>query len=257
MKKETIIAAIVFFGAGFLAGYVYDNQKRSEARFGLANRADPATRDEGQQNAAPVGEAQSQSRAAGSAGGLTLPEGHPPVGTAAGTNDSTAENPAGLPEGHPPVDVDAVSAQLKDEAAKRPQDPEARLKLANFLYDQKRYDGAIEWYKKALELDPKNVSARTDLGTAYFYTGRPDDAVKEYRRSLQTDPEHQPTLFNLVVVSLDGTHDVAAAQQALDRLEKLNPSYPQLDSLKHRMEAARSRVRGSAMAGRGAGAGRD
>lgn len=224
MKKETVIAAIVFFGAGFLAGHVYDSQRKAE----------------GQQNAAPPSEAQARPPTAGSAAGTTLPEGHPPIPTAAETNDLKAGNPTGLPPGHPPIDVDAVTGQLKDEAAKRPQDPEPRLRLANFLYDQKRYEGAIEWYEKGLALDPKNVNARTDLGTAYFYSGRPNDAVKQYRRSLQTDPEHQPTLFNLVVVNLDGTHDLAAARDALDRLEKLNPSYPQLDSLKHRLEAART-----------------
>jgi len=224
VKKDTIIAAIVFFGAGFLAGHVYDSQRKSE----------------GQQNAILSGEAQSPSRSSASASGMTLPEGHPPIGPTAETSDSKAGSAAGLPPGHPRIDVDAVAAQLKDDAAKQPHDPEPRLKLANFLYDQKRYEGAIEWYEKTLELDPKNVNARTDLGTAYFYTGRPGDAMKQYRRSLQTDPEHQPTLFNLVVVNLDGTHDLAAAREALDRLAKLNPNYPQLDSLKHRLEAARA-----------------
>ena len=73
-------------------------------------------------------------------------------------------------------------------AAQNPKDPDICLKLANYLYDQKQYDQSIEWYHRALALDPKNVNARTDLGTAYFYSGRSQDALAEYRKSLAIDP---------------------------------------------------------------------
>ncbi len=218
MKKETIIAAIVFFAVGFLAGTVFEHQRRSESQESQAAAREPSSQ----------------------TSEIALPEGHPPIGPTGSARSANSANPSDLPEGHPPVDSGADVLGLKDEAAKRPRDPEPPLKLANFYYDQKQYGQAIEWYEKALELDPTNVNARTDLGTAYFYTGRPEEAVSEYRRSLQTDPTHQPTLFNLVLVNLDGTHDLAAARQALERLEKLNSNYPQLDSLKRRLETARA-----------------
>ena len=145
-----------------------------------------------------------------------------------------------LPEGHPPIDISAVVKTLEEHAAQNPRDPEPRLKLANYLYDQQQWQRAIEWYQKAVELDPKNVNARTDMGTAYFNLGRPADALREYRQSLEIDPTHQPTMFNLIVVHLDGLHDVAAAQQAWDRLHKRNPGYPGLDNLKGRLDSARA-----------------
>jgi tetratricopeptide (TPR) repeat protein len=148
--------------------------------------------------------------------------------------------PAGLPEGHPPVDSAALIKQMEDMAAQNPKDPEVRLKLANFLYDQKQYNQSIGWYQRGLEIDPKNVNARTDLGTAYFYTGRPQDALEQYRQSLEMDPKHEPTLLNSIVVNLEGTHDLAAAQRAWDRLHKLNPNQPALASLKEKLDAART-----------------
>jgi tetratricopeptide (TPR) repeat protein len=114
------------------------------------------------------------------------------------------------------------------------------LKLANFLYDQKQYSQSIEWYQRALELDPKNTDARTDLGTAYFYSGRPQDALREYGKVLQIDPKHESTLLNTIVVTLDGMHDPAGAQKAWDRLYKLNPTHPALASLKERIDTARA-----------------
>ncbi len=208
LKKETIITAVVFFVAGFLAGYVYDAQRKPNAPKTSASR--------------------SASRPAEDALG----------GSAQVLGTAPRATTAGLPEGHPQIDGTVVIKELEDQAAQNPKAAEPRLKLANFLYDQKQYDKAIEWYQKALELDPGNVNARTDLGTAYFYLGRPQDALSEYRKSLETNPRHEPTLFNMIIVNLEGTRDFAAAQDAWQRLHRLNPNYPELDTMKGRLDAA-------------------
>jgi tetratricopeptide (TPR) repeat protein len=203
VKKETIIVGVICLVVGFLGGYIY----QAQTSFRDAQRR--------------------------TAGAPRVPE-EAPAGAVGGGMGQR------LPEGHPPIDIAAVVKTLEEQAARNPRDPEPRLKLANYLYDQQQWQRAIEWYQKALELDPKNVNARTDLGTAYFNLGRPADALREYRQSLEIDPTHQPTLFNLIVVYLDGQHDVAAAQQAWDGLHKLNPSYPGLDGLKDRLDSARA-----------------
>jgi len=205
VKKETIITAIVFLAVGFLAGYITDAQLNWNAQKRAAST--PHVHGEATEGAAVPG-----------AGGAGMGQ--------------------GLPQGHPPIDTSAVVKTLEEQSAQNPNDPEPRLKFANYLYDQQQWQKAIEWYQKALELDPKNVSARTDLGTAYYNLGRPQDAMREYRKSLEADPNHQPTIFNSIVVQLDGTHDLAGARQAWERLNKMNPSYPGLDNMKKRLDAA-------------------
>jgi tetratricopeptide (TPR) repeat protein len=201
VKKETIITAMVFFAVGFLAGYITDAQMNWSA----------------------------QKRAA-----ISAPHDHDhPEGEAAGMGQR-------LPEGHPPIDTTAIVKTLEERAAQNPKDIETRLQLANLLYDQGQWPKAVEWYQKALELDPKNVNARTDLGTAFFNLGRPQDALREYAKSLEIDSNHQPTIFNSIVVHLEGARDVAAAQAAWDRLHKINPNYPGLDRLKPRLEELRA-----------------
>jgi tetratricopeptide (TPR) repeat protein len=207
LKKETVITAVVFLAVGFLAGYIYDAQKNWNAQRAAASA--PHAREDAPGEAAPAG---------GAGGGMGQT----------------------LPEGHPPIDTSAVVKTLEEQAAQSPADPEPRLKLANYLYDHQQWQQAIEWYQKALGLDPKNVNARTDLGTAYFNAGRPQEALREYRKSLEYDATHQPTIYNSIVVSLDGLHDIAAARQAWEQLNKMNPSYPGLDRLKDRLEAARA-----------------
>lgn len=208
MKRETVITAAVFFVIGCLAGYVGGEYRRSNP---------PAV-------VAPAGVA---------GGAATAEQGATP-----------SQNPS-LPQGHPPIDDAAMVKVLQDEAMKNPNDPGPALKLANYLYDQQRFQQAIEWYQKTVALDPSNVSARTDLGTSYFNIGRPQDALREFRKSLEISPKHEQTLFNLIVVNLEGTHDLAAAQQAWDRLHSLSPNYPRLDRLKESIDAAR----GSASSG--------
>jgi tetratricopeptide (TPR) repeat protein len=208
VKKETIIAAVVLFGLGFLAGYIYQAQTSFR---------------------------EAQRRAAGAPAAT----GEAPSG-AAGTGASGGGMGQRLPEGHPPIEASAVIKTLEEQAARNPKDPVLRLKLANYLYDLQQWQRAVEWYQRVLELEPKNVDARTDLGTAYFHLGRPREALQEYRKSLAIDPTHQPTMFNSIVVNLDGLHNVVAAQQAWDGLRKLNPGYPGLDSLKSRLDAVRA-----------------
>jgi cytochrome c-type biogenesis protein CcmH/NrfG len=209
LKKETIITAIVFFGVGFLAGYIYDAHQSSNP-----------------QPAASAGISQQAPGAGGAAG------------EAADTSGAPGGAMPGLPQGHPPINTDSMIKALQDQAAQNPQDPEAPLRLANVLYDHQRFSEAIEWYQKALKLDPKNVDARTDLGTCFFNLGQPKQALAEYRKSLQSDPRHEATLFNMIVVNLEGTHDLAAARDAWEQLHRLNPNYRGLDQLKQRLDAA-------------------
>ncbi|MGO8813659.1 MAG: tetratricopeptide repeat protein [Terriglobia bacterium] len=208
MKKETIITAVIFLAVGFLAGYITDAQMNWNGRQKAAQAA-------------------------------AMPSEMPPPTSASSAPAGGAMPQQGLPEGHPPIDTAAILQQMETMAARNPQDADVRLKLANFLYDQKQYDKAIEWYQRALQLDPKNVNAHTDLGTAYFYTGRPQDALHEYDKSLEINPQHEPTLLNSIVVNLQGTHNLAAAQKAWDRLDKLNPNHPALAGLKEQINAAR------------------
>lgn len=201
MKKETIITAVVFLVVGFFIGYI------TEAEFNWN---------------APGKMAPAIAAAGGTTGG--------------GVADTSGAGGDGqkLPPGHPPLDLATKIKALETQAAQAPKDPQPLLDLANLYYDQKQFDHAADWYEKALALDPNNVNAHTDLGTAYYNLGRAKDALKEYEKSLKVDPTHEPTMFNIIIVNLEGTHDLAAARAAWDRLHKRNPNYPGLDALKDR-----------------------
>lgn len=215
MKKETLITAIVFLGAGFLAGYAFNAHRNSRQKAVVQSLA-------------------ADSSPQSSQGAATAP----PSGSAGAASSDDSEIGTQLPKGHPPVNNAEVIQFFKDASAKNPLDPAPRLKLADFLYDQRQFTEAIPWFEKALALDPKNVDARTDMATCLFNLGRSKEAVDQLHAALKIDPRHEPTLFNLIIVNLEGTHNLRAANDALSRLQSINPGYPGLDQLEQAISSA-------------------
>ena len=209
MKIETIVTAIIFFSVGFLAGFIYKSQRQASVP------------------AAAVATAGTSASDAGSAAGA--------MSAGAGGNIDPA---TGLPNGHPPLEVARVIENLTQRANQNPKDPQVPLELANYLYDKHYFNLAINWYQRALTLDPRNINAHTDLGTSYFYTGQPQQAIAEYNNALKQNPNNQPTLFNLIVVNLEGTHDLRAATKYWNKLSRENPNYPGLTGIKSKLDAA-------------------
>jgi tetratricopeptide (TPR) repeat protein len=83
----------------------------------------------------------------------------------------------------------------------------------------RQFDRAIEFYKKALEIDPTYFFAHTNLGDAYVQQGRLEEAAASYRAAigLSEDPmSHVPlSLAYIEAVSGNGRE----AKEILDRLE--------------------------------------
>ena len=206
MKKELIATAVVFLGVGFLTGDMYQSHQQASPQTTVVSP-----------NVPPAGMGQDASAPAAGPGG---------------------SNVQGLPPGHPPLNIAATIKTMEDQAAQNPQDPEAALRLANLFYDYQRFQEAAGWYEKALKLDPNNVNARTDLGTAYFNLGRAQDALAAYNQTLKLDPRNEPTIYNMIIVNLEGTHDLAAARAAWNKLHGINPDYKGLNDLKQKLDAA-------------------
>jgi len=135
-------------------------------------------------------------------------------------------------------------AERYDEAIRKlnraheidPDKLDPMINLGNCYFDSKRYKEARNWYQKVIDKTPENVAVRTDMGLTYVLDKKPDyeSAIREFERSLETDPDHPQTLQNLTVAYI-AKKDAVNARLTLKKLEEADPANKDLDTLRERV----------------------
>ncbi len=69
--------------------------------------------------------------------------------------------------------------------------------LGSASRELKRYDEAIEYSLKAIELKPDYVVCYDNLGLAYAYKGAYPEAIKSFEKAIELDPKYADAHFNL------------------------------------------------------------
>jgi tetratricopeptide (TPR) repeat protein len=234
MTKENVLFIIIGVLAGFMIGFYFANSVNQGA---LTSTATSGT-------AAPGMTTQSG----------PLPEGHPAIPGSGGSGGSVPEIQAAI-----------------DKARQNPTDFEAQMKAAELYYQIQRFDNAIEFLKKANELQPDNyevlvtlgnanfdagkyddaektytkalakkpddADVRTDLGLTYVFREKPDydRAIQEFKRVLEKDPNHVQALQNLTV-AYTKNQDVANANATLAKLEQVDASNAAVSKLREEIQ---------------------
>jgi tetratricopeptide (TPR) repeat protein len=72
----------------------------------------------------------------------------------------------------------------KEILKKDPNNLQALINIGNLYFDTRQDLLAIEHYRKALDLDPRNVNVRTDMAVCVRRTGNPDRAVEELKKAI-------------------------------------------------------------------------
>lgn len=67
----------------------------------------------------------------------------------------------------------------------------------DLYYKQKKYEKAIELFKKTISANPRHEDALTTLGLCYALTGRSEEAGKYFLRTFQINPDFPGNIFNL------------------------------------------------------------
>jgi tetratricopeptide (TPR) repeat protein len=114
------------------------------------------------------------------------------------------------------------------------------VQLGNTYFDAEQWDNAITWYRKAVELDPKNPDASTDLGVSLYYSNRPDEALAQFEHSLKISPTHTKTLLNKGIVLAFGKQDLRGAQAEWEKVVSLAPNSPEGQAAKRALEGIAS-----------------
>jgi tetratricopeptide (TPR) repeat protein len=100
--------------------------------------------------------------------------------------------------------------------------------LGNSYVYTRDYEPSIEAYKKAIQINPKNVRAYYQLGISYDYQQRYEESIKVYNDVLKIDPEHEGARYYLAI-AYAAQHNKRAAIEQYEILRKKNAeSAPEL-----------------------------
>lgn len=129
-------------------------------------------------------------------------------------------------------EIEKLKALLVDN----PSDYPALVRLGNLYFDAVKYDQAMEYYSKAVEIRDDDPNVITDLGICYRYTENPQKAMEFFEKANAIDPSHWQSLYNVVIVATNDLLDVKVAEEALSRLEKIRNDPKMIDFLKSGIE---------------------
>jgi cytochrome c-type biogenesis protein CcmH/NrfG len=99
------------------------------------------------------------------------------------------------------------------------------VQVGNIYKATHQFKDAAGYYRKALQVSPKNVAIRTEFASCLFYDGDADGAIAQLQEALHYDPKDANSLFNLGMIKWQGKQD---GQGALSAWQQLLKSHPQL-----------------------------
>ncbi|MBI4483651.1 MAG: tetratricopeptide repeat protein [Acidobacteria bacterium] len=86
------------------------------------------------------------------------------------------------------------------------------------------FDGAIEAYLRAVQLDPRFADAWNNLGTIYYKSGDLKRAEQCYRKAIACDPDHREAHYNLGNIT-DESGRLDQAMKFLERALEIDPTF--------------------------------
>jgi cytochrome c-type biogenesis protein CcmH/NrfG len=126
---------------------------------------------------------------------------------------------------HPEVDP-AVIKETEDKLKQDPNNVPLNVQMGNMLFDGQKYEEAIPYYSKALELEPGNPDVIVDLGVCYFNLDEFTKAKESFQEALAENPNHVNALYNLGVVSVR-LKEMDVLMDAWSKLVEIAPGSPQ------------------------------
>lgn len=155
-----------------------------------------------------------------------MPADHPPVGGAQG-------------QGQDPQAVREQVAASLEKARNEPNNFEAQVKAAELYYQIQRYDQAIEFLLKANQLKPTDYRTVVILGMVNLDAGHYDTAEKWYHAAMKMKSDDVMVLAGLAEAALQKS-DPKAAEDAIAKLEKVDPNSQDLGHFRDRLASLKS-----------------
>ncbi|MBI2877843.1 MAG: tetratricopeptide repeat protein [Candidatus Tectomicrobia bacterium] len=121
-------------------------------------------------------------------------------------------------------DLDGAVQEYRRAIELKPDYAEAHYHLGAALRDQGNLKGAIEAYRRAIELKPDYTEAHHGLGVALKARGNLKGAIEAYRRAIELKPDYAEAHYHLGI-ALKDKGNLQGAIEAYRRAIELKPDY--------------------------------
>ena len=101
----------------------------------------------------------------------------------------------------------------------------AYINLGNVNYDREDYDQAIEYYKKAIEINPKELHAYRNITNAYLRVKKTDMVLKYYKEIIKNNPD-TPKAYEMLGDYYYRNRKYTEADKLYRTMLELDPSNP-------------------------------
>jgi tetratricopeptide (TPR) repeat protein len=153
-----------------------------------------------------------------------------------------------LPSDHPPVGSNATGTQggmqpnvmaAIEKARNEPKNFEAQIKAAELYYQINMYDQSIEYLLKANLLKPTDYQTVVFLGMVNLDAGHYDTAERWYKAAMKMKTDDIMVLSGMAATMLQ-KGDAAAAEDAITKLEKVDPNSVDLPNFKSKLASLKA-----------------
>ncbi len=137
-----------------------------------------------------------------------------------GKEDVTITAEQQSPVNQPPFDYAAYIQKILKE---RPDDAKTFAEAGDIYFDQHRFIDAIEYYKKAIAIDPQDVDSYNDMGLSYHYIGKSDEGLKYVEDGIKKNPVYQRAwLTKGFILAIKG--NIPEARVSLEKAYSIDPN---------------------------------
>jgi cytochrome c-type biogenesis protein CcmH/NrfG len=130
---------------------------------------------------------------------------------------------------------------LKETVQKDPKDLGAWLKLGDIYLDYNRYRQAIDAYAHYLSIKPEDSDIRTKMGVMLRGVEDFDGAIEAFRKAAQINPRHVESRFQLGALFLKEKKDVNGAITAWEDYLQVAPNSERANWVKAETERLKMR----------------
>lgn len=130
--------------------------------------------------------------------------------------------------------------ELRQFVEAHPDDADAVRKLANLNFDIRNWSRAMELYERFLKLKPNDPDALSDLGFCYREQKDFEKALSFFRKAQAANPDHWQSYFNEVVVLGIDLKRFDEADKVLAKLKQMQPNNADIEQLAKEVSSRRT-----------------